>query len=148
MVEKIYKIKNQILEKIDSDIEKSGGIDKMNTAFLGQMVDMVKDLAEAEEKCWKAQYYRQVSEAMKSSGSSGYMPEEARSGYGAGTGSSAGYGSMGQSGYSGMSSGGRQGYGMAGFGPDPLSQLRMKMQQASPQEKEHLAQELRSMMGM
>jgi hypothetical protein len=143
MVEKIYKIKNQILEKIDSDIEKSGGIDRVNTAFLGQMVDMVKDLAEAEEKCWKAQYYRQVSEAMSSGGASGYMPEGARSGYG-GTGSSAGYAPMG---YNGMASS-RQGYGTAGFGPDPLSQLKAKMQQANPQEKEHMVQELRSMLGM
>lgn len=31
---------------------------------MGEVIDMIKDIAEAEEKCWKACYYKSVVEAM------------------------------------------------------------------------------------
>lgn len=31
---------------------------------MGEVIDMVKDVAEAEEKCWKACYYKSIVEAM------------------------------------------------------------------------------------
>ena len=66
MVDKIRDIKNQVLTHIDKQLKERGGIENVNVAQYGQMVDMVKDLAEAEEKCWKAQYYRNlVSDAME-----------------------------------------------------------------------------------
>lgn len=40
------------------------GIEKMDTAEAGQVADMIKDLAEAEEKCWKACYYKSIVESM------------------------------------------------------------------------------------
>lgn len=42
----------------------------MNTNEVGQIVDMIKDLSEAEEKCWKACYYKSVVENMNQSSSS------------------------------------------------------------------------------
>lgn len=39
----------------------------LDTDELGKVVDMIKDLAEAEEKCWKACYYKKVIEAMDES---------------------------------------------------------------------------------
>lgn len=39
----------------------------LDTDELGKVVDMIKDLAEAEEKCWKACYYKKVTEAMDES---------------------------------------------------------------------------------
>lgn len=45
--------------------EFSKGIQQVNTHEMGQVVDMIKDLAEAEEKCWKAKYYESIVEAME-----------------------------------------------------------------------------------
>lgn len=41
------------------------GKEMVNTHEAGQVVDMIKDLAEAEEKCWKACYYMSIVKAMK-----------------------------------------------------------------------------------
>lgn len=43
----------------------SKGIQNVNTHELGEATDMIKDLAEAEEKCWKACYYKKIVEAME-----------------------------------------------------------------------------------
>lgn len=52
----------------------------INTDEMGKVVDMIKDLAEAEEKCWKACYYKKVIEAMQEApqGRMGYMPNWGR----------------------------------------------------------------------
>lgn len=87
MVEKIYKMKNEILQQAEKELEERGP-ERIDVNRMGAMVDMVKDLAEAEEKCWKAQYYRNaVTEAM-----------ESKYGYGS-TGSPANGGNMARMGY-------------------------------------------------
>lgn len=56
---------------------------------MGEVVDMIKDVAEAEEKCWKACYYKEIVEAMKDAEKHpeymemvmDYMNEEGRMGY-------------------------------------------------------------------
>ncbi len=65
MVEEIWKMKNEILAQAKKELEERGP-ERMDVDRLGAMVDMVKDLAEAEMACWKAQYYRNaVTEAME-----------------------------------------------------------------------------------
>lgn len=141
MVEKIYDIKNQILTHIDKQLKERGGVENVNVAQYGQMVDMVKDLAEAEEKCWKAQYYRNlVSESMEKK--YGYTSQG-----GTGSSATAGYGGM-RSGYSqqGMQSA-RSGYGNMS-GHQEVTALVERMEMASPEEKEHIMNELRMKVGM
>lgn len=41
------------------------GKDACNVHEMGAVADMIKDLAEAEEKCWKACYYKSIVEAME-----------------------------------------------------------------------------------
>lgn len=41
------------------------GVQNVNTHEAGEVIDMIKDLAEAEEKCWKACYYKTIVKAMK-----------------------------------------------------------------------------------
>lgn len=51
---------------------------------MGEVIDMVKDVAEAEEKCWKACYYKSIVEAMDEAEEwekMEYMDEEGRMGY-------------------------------------------------------------------
>lgn len=141
MVDKVYEIKNKLIEHIQKMADERGGIERVNTSELTLYVDMVKDLAEAEEKCWKAEYYRTVTEAM-GEGKSGYTSQ------GGGTGSSAGYGSYGSRmgyGTQGMQQGGqggRRGYGNMS-GHHEVTALVERLEMASPDEKEHIKNELR-----
>lgn len=51
---------------------------------MGEVIDMIKDIAEAEEKCWKACYYKSIVEAMEEAEEwekMEYMDEEGRMGY-------------------------------------------------------------------
>lgn len=58
------------------------GIQNVNTNEAGQVIDMIKDLAEAEEKCWKACYYKCIVEAMKEEEEyAEKLPPEERRGY-------------------------------------------------------------------
>lgn len=50
----------------------SKGPDGICVEELGQAIDMIKDLADAEEKCWKADYYKTVTMAMRSEDRMGY----------------------------------------------------------------------------
>lgn len=51
---------------------------------MGEVIDMIKDIAEAEEKCWKSCYYKSIVEAMEEAEEwekMEYMDEEGRMGY-------------------------------------------------------------------
>lgn len=39
--------------------------DCADTKTMGEVIDMIKDIAEAEEKCWKGCYYKSIVEAME-----------------------------------------------------------------------------------
>lgn len=69
-MEKLYEIKNLKHDMIHDLIAK---IDTISVEEAGERVDMIKDLAEAEEKCLKAHYYAEIIEAMDEA--------EERSGY-------------------------------------------------------------------
>ena len=80
MVTEIYKLKNQFITLINQHIADRG-IDRIDVKEMGELVDMVKDLAEAEKECWEASYYRAITNAME--GSSESSPT-GRNGYGFG----------------------------------------------------------------
>lgn len=71
-LEKICDMKHKLIEAAECEIAK--GLDCVSTHELGEVVDMIKDLCEAEEKCVKAAYY----DAMI--GEDG-EPEESKMGY-------------------------------------------------------------------
>ena len=125
MVETIYEIKNKALQQLQRDVADKG-VERID----GQMVDVVKDLAEAEKACWEAEYYRAVTEAM-----------EGKQGY------SAGYEPMGYTqARDSMGRYARRGYSMGHA--DALEGVRVAMQSAQPEERERMKQELRGMFGM
>lgn len=101
MVNKIYELKNKILMHVEKEMQD---MQRMNVKEVGELVDMVKDLAEAEKDCIKATYYDEVTKAMKG---------ESRSGYG----NAMGYGSSRQG-----AQGGNMGYGNMGYGNMGYSQ--------------------------
>lgn len=68
MYERVEKLCGHILDRIDHVVAAKGGIDRVNVNELGELVDMVKDLAEAKEKCRKARYYEVVTQHMENGG--------------------------------------------------------------------------------
>lgn len=61
MVEKIAETKNKVLEHL----EKAVAEQRMDTQEVGDLADVVKDLAMAEKECWEAEYYKAVTNSMK-----------------------------------------------------------------------------------
>lgn len=134
MVEIIKQLKDTLLEQLEKDVADRGA-ERLDP----DMVDMVKDLAEAEKSCWEAEYYRSVTEAMGSGGEMGYS---SRRGYdNRMQGNRSGWQNQYGSGYS------RRGYGMMGHG-DSVEGIRNIMMTASPEEKERMRAELRTMLDM
>lgn len=59
-MEEVKSLKNEMIDKV-----KTGCCnDTMDVETAGAIVDMIKDLAEVEEKCWKACYYKEIVCAM------------------------------------------------------------------------------------
>lgn len=123
MVNKIYELKNQILEHFEKEVQERG-IDRLDVTEAGKLADIVKDLAEAEAACWEASYYRAVTEAMGQKQPMGYQQP---------------------------ASGMRQGYqASGGYGhTDAATEtLRNAMMTASPDERERIRGEAMSILGM
>lgn len=120
MVEKIKATKDKVLDYMERELSKYGE-NRIDTKTAGDLADIIKDLAEAERDCWEAEYYRSVTEAMGSSGSSGYTQPM-------------GYGTAG---------GARRGYGTGTMGHvDPMPAIREMIASLSPETKAQLRNEL------
>lgn len=75
MEHKMHEMKEMKCSLIDAmKAEFRKGMDAVNVDEAGKVIDMIKDLAEAEAKCWEAEYYKTVVEAMEEE-------EEPRYGY-------------------------------------------------------------------
>ena len=61
--EKLEFQKRHLCDWVDAEISK--GRAHVNAQELGEAVDMIKDLAEAQRDIWEACYYKSVSEAME-----------------------------------------------------------------------------------
>lgn len=69
-LKELNDIKHTLIEAVK--MELANGVELANTEELGAVVDMIKDIAEAEESCMEACYYEVVTEAMTDDGKSGY----------------------------------------------------------------------------
>ena len=66
----IVEIKHDLVEAVK--MEMAQGIESVDTEEMGEVVDMIKDLASAEKSCMEAAYYELVCEAMQGDDSAGY----------------------------------------------------------------------------
>jgi len=119
MVDEIYNLKNEFIQQAKKEL-KERGVERIDINRMGEIVDMIKDLAESEESCWEASYYRKVVEAME--GSSGYTQMTNSN-------PASGGGNMSRQGY-GM----RQGYGSMGH-DDIIEKLSEEYRQLGPEER-------------
>ena len=62
--EEIGAIKQDLIKIFDSEIHRKG-VDDLDTKDCGEVVDMIKDLAEAEKACMEACYYETIIKAME-----------------------------------------------------------------------------------
>lgn len=62
-VEKLCKLNEQLVACIEAEMAK--GVDCVDTKEAGEVIDMIKDLADAEKNLWKACYYKKIVEAME-----------------------------------------------------------------------------------
>lgn len=61
-LKELNEVKHTLLDAVKMQV--SGGLESVNTEELGEVVDMIKDLASAEKDCMEAAYYELVCEAM------------------------------------------------------------------------------------
>lgn len=61
----VKELKEKLLDCLKAEISAKG-IECVDTKEAGEVVDMIKDLAEAEKACMEAVYYQKVTEAMVS----------------------------------------------------------------------------------
>jgi len=150
LVERIADEKNKILEYMDKSLDKYGP-DKMNVEEIGKLADAVKDMAEAEKACWEAEYFRSIAEGMdaygyddQSDSNGGISSGGGRSGYERRGYEQGGYGYRRSGrGSANQYGGSRRGYRMGH--QDAIESLRMEMQEADPQRRQQLMQEIRQM---
>lgn len=69
MVEKFERMEEKLCSRFEDYL---CNMDCADTQECGEVVDMIKDLAEAKEKCWKGMYYYKVCEAMDEEEKEGY----------------------------------------------------------------------------
>ena len=60
----VHEMLEDIVKAAHSEI-KSKGISQVDTKEFGDVADVIKDLCEAEEKIYKACYYKSIVEAME-----------------------------------------------------------------------------------
>lgn len=141
MVHKLREYKDQVLKRMESEINERG-IDRADVKELGELSDIIRDLASAEKDCWEAEYYMTVTEAMDNG--SGYMPMGDGMGY---TNGNMGNGGMSRSGYrDARGRYARRGY--TGGIDDDIQSIRQAMTSASPDERERMQRELRQLCNM
>lgn len=152
---RIYQMKEKLIQEA---MDRMQSMDGGSIEQMGQIIDMIKDLAEAEKSCLEADYYESVVEAMEEG-------SEDRYGYDGGGSSGGGSreGSRGRSGYRMESSdgeGGRMGYKnqygnwpanpanrrrrmrRRGYTEESVENIRQMMEDADPERKRQLKQDL------
>lgn len=59
----IERIKDNLVDFLAGKM--SAGMDELDTADVGEVTDMIKDLSESVKECWEACYYKSIVEAME-----------------------------------------------------------------------------------
>lgn len=66
----IVDIKHDLIDAVKAQFAQ--GVECVDTEEMGEVIDMIKDLASAEKSCMEAAYYELVCEAMQGEDSYGY----------------------------------------------------------------------------
>lgn len=69
-ISELCEMEKRLVEAAQAELSK--GVENVDTKEFGEVIDMIKDLAETKKFCMEAHYYKLVSEAMEDAGE---MPE-------------------------------------------------------------------------
>lgn len=145
---RIKKMKEKLIEEAQNRMDNldGGSIEQM-----GQIIDMIKDLSEAEKACLEAEYYDSVIDAMDGDGRYGYDDR-------GGSGDRRGY----RESYMMDDRNDRMGYRdskgryarnpnrrrmrRSGYSEESIENLRQMMEDADPERKRQLKQDLEELM--
>lgn len=165
-MQRLHTMKDKLIKEAQNRMDNldGGSIEQM-----GQIIDMIKDLSEAEKACLEAEYYDTVIDAMDGESDRYGYPGQGGSGGGRG-GSSRNGRSGGRSGYRDSymmeedGEGGRMGYRnqygnfpanpknrrrrmrRSGYSEESIENLRQMMEDADPERKRQLKQDLEELM--
>lgn len=82
IVERLCEIEEWLLDYVEREFESQKCFQSADEIVAaGEVIDMVKDIAEAKEKCIKAKYYETVTDAMEEYGEEEGQEENRPSGY-------------------------------------------------------------------
>ena len=148
---RISKMKDRLIEEAQSRMENldGGSIEQM-----GQIIDMIKDLAETEKACMEADYYDSVVEAMDGDDRYGYDPQDGRSGVGRSGGGRRyeavdddrmGYKNQ-YGNWPANPANRRRRMRRRGYSEESVENLRQMMEEADPERKRQLKQDLEELM--
>ena len=145
MIDRICKMKDKLCEYAHQQMQQ--GLDRVDTREMGAVIDMIKDLAEAERSCMEADYYESVVEAMDGG--------EGRYGYAAqGSGARPDYrmeppdGEGGRMGYKNQYGNwpanpkNRRRMRRRGYSEESVENIRSMMEEADPARREQLKRDL------
>lgn len=62
-LKELNEIKHDLIDAVKAEL--AHGVQNVNTSEMGEVIDMIKDLASAEKDCMEACYYEAVTEAME-----------------------------------------------------------------------------------
>lgn len=152
-MQRIKRMKDKLIEEAQSRLQNmdGGSIEQM-----GQIIDMIKDLSEAEKSCLEAEYYDSVIDAMENGQRYGY------DGQGGNTSGRQGYSEsyiMDNNGDSEGRMGYRNQYGnfpantknrrrmrRSGYSEESIDNIRQMMEDADPERKRQLKRDLEDLM--
>lgn len=73
-IDTMCELKDKLISVVE--MEMHSGLENVDANELGEVVDMIKDLAEAKKYCCEAEYYENVNKAMTQKEHGQYNPEE------------------------------------------------------------------------
>lgn len=151
-MQRIKRMKEKLIEEAQGRMQNmdGGSIEQM-----GQIVDMIKDLSEAEKACLETEYYDCVIDAMEdgqrygydgqggntSSGRQGYRESYVMNDSGEGR-----MGYRNQYGNFPANSGNRHRMRRSGYSEESIDNIRQMMEDADPERKRQLKRDLEDLM--
>ena len=149
-MDRLYRVKDKLIECVQHEMSK--GVENVSTHEMGMVIDMIKDISEAEKACAEAEYYESVVDAMEEAGGRyGYEPSGAdrsnsRMMRGGDGGEDGRMGYRNQYGNWPANPRNRRRMRRRGYTEESIENVRQMMEEADPARREQLKRDLQELM--
>ena len=140
-MQRIKRMKDKLIEEAQSRLQNmdGGSIEQM-----GQIIDMIKDLSEAEKSCLEAEYYDSVIDAMENGQRYGYREPYMMDNNGEGEGRMGYRNQYGN--FPANPKNRRRRMRRSGYSEESIDNIRQMMEDADPERKRQLKRDLEDLM--